>query len=584
MGVSLESAQTEMTLIGNRLEQQYAGTNKGKTVAVTPLGEELVRGLTTMLYLLLGAVFLLLLISCGNAANLLLARAAARTREMAVRSAIGAARGRIVRQLATESLVLGVISGFVGLIIAQLGVLALLALVPANVPRLDEIGIDATVLIFAASLTLLACLLFGLAPALRAARVDVNQALKQGGSRGPQGLGSLLRQGLVVAEVAFSVVLLTGAGLLIRSFAELSSVALGFETRQVLVMETSNPVSNPEEAGRAVRTYKTLLDEVSRTPGIVAAGATRVPPGRIVSSGAYAVDQAAVEGSLSVSSPQGVYSIVSPGAFAALGIPLLSGRDFSAADGPAAPLTAIVNETFARREFPGADPIGHLVKTGMDIPDPMTIVGVVGDIRQNGPGEEGRAEIYMPYEQHPLPSTAMRLVVRTSAPVESVIAALREKARQFAPNMPVRFTTMDDRIAELPNVATPRFRTLLLAIFAVIAVVLAMAGVYGVVSFVVNQRTQEIGLRMALGAGTGQIIRMVLFQGVRMALIGLALGVAGAGAGARLIESMLFDVKPFDPLTYAAVAVLVALVTLGACFLPARRASKIDPMTALRQE
>jgi predicted permease len=581
-GVSPESAQAEMTLIGNRLEQQYSGTNKDKNVAVAPLSDELVQGLPTMLYLLLGAVFLLLLISCGNAANLLLARSAARTRELAVRAALGAARSRIVRQLATESLVLGIVSGLVGLVIARFGTVALVALAPANVPRLDEIGIDTGVLAFAAGLTLFACFLFGLAPALRVARVDVNEALKQGGGRSVHGTGAAVRQGLVVAEVAFSVMLLTGAGLLIRSFAELSSVKLGFQTRQILIMETSNTAPNVEQARRVIRNYQALLDQAARIPGILAVGATRIPPGRTGSDGAYALDQEAVAGKLTVSSPQAVYSIVSPGAFAVLGIPVRSGRDFSAVDGPDAPLTAIINETLAKSAFPSVDPVGHLILTGMDILRPMTIVGIVGDIRQRGPGEEGKAEVYMPYEQHPLPSASMRILARTAGPPENVMGALREKARQLAPDMPVRFTTMDDRMSEI--VAAPRFRTLLLAIFAAIAVVLAMAGVYGVVSFLVNQRTQEIGLRMALGASAGQVVKMVLSQGVLMAAAGLVLGVAGAIAAAQFLSSMLFEVTPFDPLTYCVVASLVALVTLGACLLPARRASRIDPMRALRQE
>jgi predicted permease len=467
-------------------------------------------------------------------------------------------------------------------VIARFGTLALVALAPANVPRLDEIGIDTAVLAFAAGLTLFACFLFGLAPALRVARVDVNEALKQGGGRGVHGTGAAVRQGLVVAEVAFSVMLLTGAGLLIRSFAELSSVKLGFQTRQILVMETSNVAPDVEQARRVIRNYQALLDEAARIPGILAVGATRIPPGRTGSDGAYALDQEAVAGKLTVSSPQAVYSIVSPGAFAVLGIPLRSGRDFSAVDGPDAPLTAIINETLAKSAFPSVDPIGHLILTGMDILRPMTIVGIVGDIRQRGPGEEGKAEVYMPYEQHPLPSASMRILARTAGPPENVMGALREKARQLAPDMPVRFTTMDDRISQI--VAAPRFRTLLLALFAAIAVVLAMAGVYGVVSFLVSQRTQEIGLRMALGASAGQVVKMVLSQGVLMAAAGLVLGVAGAIAAARFLRSMLFEVTPFDPLTYCVVASLVALVTLGACLLPARRASRIDPMRALRQE
>lgn len=581
-GIRVRDAQAEMSVIGKRLERRYPGTNGEKNVAVTPLGEEMVRGVTTMLYLLLGAVLLLMLISSGNVANLLLAKAAGRTREMGVRAALGAGRGRIIRQLATESLVLGAASGLAGLAVANFGILALVSLAPATVPRLEATGIDHAVLAFATILTLFACVLFGLVPALRVAGADVSQALQQAGFRGPRGVRSGLRRAFVIIEIAFSVVLLTGAGLLIRSFSELSNTALGFETRQVLVMETTEPVPDLEGAQRVVRGYKTLLDQISGIPGVVAAGADRIPPGRVLSSGAYSVDQEAAAGKLSVESPQAAYSIVSPGVFAVLGIPVRAGRDFSAADGPSAPLTAIVNETLARKAFPGEDPLGHSILTGMDILKPMTIVGVVGDIRQRGPGEESMPEVYMPYEQHPLPSTALRILVKTSVPPEIVIEPLRQKAKQILPDMPVKFTTMEARMSE--NVAVPRFRTLLLAIFAAIAVALTMAGVYGVVSFLVTQRTQEIGLRIALGARAGQVLKSVLSQGAWMASIGLAVGVAGAAGAARFLSSMLFEVKPFDPSTYVAVAALTMLVTLGACFLPAWRASRIDPMTALRQE
>ena len=323
-GVNLKRAQAEMTLIGNRLARQYPGTNTGKNVAVVRLGEEMVRGLPTMLYVLLAGVCLLLLISCGNVANLLLAKAATRTRELGVRVALGAARGRIVRQLVTESLVLGIASGVVGLVLAKLGTSALVALGPADIPRLEETGIDTTVLAFEAVLTLFACVLFGLTPALQASRLDVNRALKQAGTRGLEYVGSTLRSALVVAEVAFSVVLLTGAGLLIRSYSELNRVALGFETRQVAVMETGNSTTSREEAQRVVRVYQTLLAEIAGIPGVISVGATRVPPGQVESDGAYEVDGAVARG-LSAGSPQAVgssrvdlqackleYSIVSP--------------------------------------------------------------------------------------------------------------------------------------------------------------------------------------------------------------------------------------------------------------------------------
>jgi predicted permease len=580
--VALGHAQSDMAVIGARLAEQYKTSNENKSVSVAPLNDELVRDVRTMLYVLLGSVFLVLLIACGNVANLLLAKAATRTRELGVRVALGAAHGRIIRQLATESLVLGLMSGLVGLALARFGTRVLISLAPGNVPRLEEAGLDTAVLVFSAGLTVLACLLFGMAPALRVTRINVNEAVKSSGGRNPKGVSAAARQALVVAEMGLSVVLLTGAALLMRSFFELSNSALGFETHQVLVAETSMPARTREAATRVVAAYQTVIEQIAAIPGITAVAADRVPPGAVGSTGAYEVDQAARAGALSVNSPMAVYSIVSPGVFSVLGIPLKAGRDFSTADSPDAPLTAIINETLANRAFPGRDPIGHVILNGMDILKPLTIVGVVGDIRQGGPGAEKFAEIFMPFQQHPLPSTSMRILARVSGNPENYASAIRDRFRRLAPEMSVRFTTMDTQIEK--NVAGPKFRTLMLTIFAAIAVVLAMAGVYGVVSFLVNQRTQEIGVRMALGASAPVVARMVLSQGVRMAILGLILGVAGAGALAQTLRSLLFQVQPLDPRTYAIVAGMIALATLGASFLPAWRASKIDPMLALREE
>jgi predicted permease len=578
-GIALREARADMTVIGERLQKDYPVTNAGKNVAVTPIVEELTDSFSNMLYVLFGAVLLLLVISCGSVANLLLAKAASRAREMGLRAALGASRGRLVRQLATESLVLGLSSGAAGLVVAYFGTRTLVALAPAGIPRLEEIAMDGPVLAAAVLLTLGACLLFGLTPAFRAAGSDLAGSLKQG-SRPSTGVGSLLRRSLVAAEIAFSVPLLIGAGLLIRSFDRLSGVALGFDTKQILVMDSRNLGGSPEELARVSRMYESLLAETARLPGVDAVGASRVPPGVVVSNGAYEVDRAA-DGGLSAKSPQAVYSIVSPGAFGALGIPIVQGRDFSDVDRLDGSMTAIVNETLARHAFPGGDAIGHSIVSGMDNPKPMTIVGVVRDIRQAGPGTNPQAEIYMPYLQHPGPATMMRILVRTSSP-EPVMNALRAKAHQLRPEMPVKFTTMEARIAE--NTATPKFRTLLMAIFSGIAVVLTVVGLYGVVAFLVSRNTQEIGLRIALGASPSSVLQSVLSHGLRLAIVGLTIGLALAAAASRFLESLLFEVKPLDPATYMAVAVLTALVALGACVLPAWKATRIDPMVALRRE
>ncbi len=580
--VSLEQAQAQMAAIGARLEKQYPHSNRDESVAVARLRDTMVRDVRRTLWLLVGTVGLVLLIACANVANLLLAKATVRTREIAIRAAVGASRGRIVRQLTTESLLTALGAGAVGLVLAAWGADALVALAPADVPRLAETHIDTGVLVFTFGISVLASLLFGLAPAWQLARTDINEALKQGASRAVAGgRAGRMRRVLVVGEIALAVVLLSGAGLLMRSFAALHNVALGFRPEKVLVMETSVPAS--EDIGsalRAQRFYKTLSGEIAVLPGVSAVGATRILPGQIGSDGAYFIDRPPVPPNFQ--GPQAVYSVVMPGTFSALGIPLKQGRDFSAADQYDAPFTAIINEALARKSFAGEDPIGRVIYCGLDSDKPMKIVGVVGDIRQLGPAIAPEPEIYMPNEQHPRTATGMNVLVRTALEPGALMETLRRKVRELSPDVPVKFTTMEASLAE--NTAAPRFRTLLLGIFAGLAVILAMAGVYGVMAYTVGQRSGEIGLRMALGADAGDVLRLVLRQGLMLAAAGLAIGLAGAAAAARLIESMLFEVKPNDPATYAGVAVLLGVVALAANYIPARRAARIDPLAALREE
>ena len=576
---TLEQAQAQMTAIGGRLARQYPDSNKGKSVAVVRMRDEMVRNVRLTLYLLLGAVALVLLIGCANVANLLLAKATSRTREIAIRAAVGASRGRIVRQLFTESAVLALIAGAAGLLLAKWGSDALVALAPGNVPRLAESGIDGWVLAFTLGLSLAACLLFGLAPALEISRVDLNEALKQGASRVLSGGRSgRMRAALVVAEVALSVVLLAGAGLFIRSFVALHHVALGFQPDHVLVMETSVPASDLAGARRATHLYKDLLADLATLPGVSAVGATRNPPGIVYSDGAYFIDHM---GRFSPSLPDAVYSVMAPGALAALGIPLKRGRDFNGRDTYDAPFTVLINEALARKSFPGQDPLGHMIYCGFDSLKPMRIVGVVGDVRQYGPAVPPAPEIIMPYEQHPLPSTGLSVLVRTTAGT-ALWGPIQRKVREHSAEVPVKFTSMQDLLAE--NTAAPRFRTLLIGIFAAIAVCLAMAGVYGVMAFSVGQRANEIGVRMALGASTGDVLRLILLQGMLLTGMGLAVGLIAAIAATRLLTSMLFEVQASDPLTYVGVAALLAAVSLAASYIPARRAARVDPMTALRQD
>jgi predicted permease len=580
-GVTLEQAQAQMTAIGTRLEEKYPDSNKGKNVAVTRMRDDMVSNFRLTLYVMLAAVGLVLLIACANLANMLLAKAVARTREIAIRAAVGATRSRIVRQLITESIVMALLAGGVGVLLAIWGARVLVALAPADVPRLAETGIDGRVLAFAFGVSVMASLLFGLAPALQVLRIDLNKSLKQGTARAAGGsIADRMRGALVVGEIALSLMLLAGAGLFIKSFLALQNVALGFRPEHVLVVETSVPASDLESARRATRFYKDLLPQLRALPGVLDAGATMAPPGNVHSNGGYWIDHLPQE--LSVSSPQAVLSVVAPGTFAALGIPLKLGRDFNESDTYDAPFAAVINEALAKSAFPGQDPMGYSIYCGLDSLNPMKIVGVVGDIRQYGPAREPSPEIYMAYEQHPFPATHLSVVVRTALEPAALSEAVRRKANERSADVPVKFTTMEASLAE--NVAAPRFRTLLLGIFAGLAVCLAMAGVYGVMSYVVGQRSNEIGLRMALGASPSDVLRLVLRQALTLAGAGIVVGLAGAVAVTQLLASMLFGVKATDPMTYAGVVALLAIVALVASYIPARRAARVDPIVALRYE
>ncbi len=580
-GVNLEQAQTQMAAIGARLEQRYPDTNNGKSVAVTRLRDEMVSNFRLTLYLMLAAVGVVLLITCANLANMLLAKAVGRTREIAIRSAVGASRGRIVRQLITESLLLALIAGTLGVFLALWGSRTLVALAPSDVPRLSETGIDGGVLAFALGVSLLASLLFGLAPALQVLRVDLNTSLKQSVQRtGGGSLADRMRQSLVVAEIALSVMLVACAGLLIKSFVALQNVSLGFQPERVLVVETSVPASDLESARRAMRFYKELLPRVRGLPGVLNAGATVAPPGHVESNGGYWIDH--LPAKLDINAPIAVFSVVAPGTFATLGIPLQRGRDFSDADTYDASFTAVINEAMARQAFPNQDPIGHSLYCGLDSMNPMKIVGIVGDVRQYGPAREPSPEIYMPYEQHPQPATDLSVVVRTSMQPGTISPAVREQIRELSADVPSKFTTMEATLSN--NVATPRFRTLLLGIFAGLALCLALAGVYGVMSYVVGQRANEIGLRMALGASPGDMMRLILRQTLLLAGVGILIGLAGAVAVTQLLTSMLFGVTATDPATYAGVVLLIVVAALIASYIPARRAMRLDPMIALRYE
>jgi predicted permease len=580
-GVSLEQASAQMTAIGARLSEKYPDSNKGKSVVVVRMRDDMVRDFRLTLWVMLAAVGVVLLIACANLANMLLAKAVARTREIAIRTAVGASRGRIVRQLATESVVLALLAGGIGVLLALWGSRLLVALAPGDVPRLSEAGVDSRVLLFALGASLVASLLFGLAPALQALRVDLNKSLKQTSTRTAGGsIADRMRNALVVAEIALSVILLASAGLLVKSFLALENVALGFSSEHVLVMSASVPASDLESSRRATRFYKELLARVGTLPGVQSAGATMAPPGETRSNGSYFVDHLPEQ--MDVSAPQAVFSVAAPNTFATLGIPLRSGRDFNDGDTYDAPFVAVINDALAKAAFAGQDPLGHSIFCGLDSMNGMKIVGVIGDVRQDGPAHDPSPEIYMPYQQHPMPAASLSVVVRTSLEPAALSGAIREQARQLSTDVPVKFTTMEESLDA--NVAAPRFRTLLLGIFAGLAVCLSMAGVYGVMSYMVGQRANEIGLRMALGASPADVLRLVMRQSLLLTVAGVIIGLAGAAAVTQLLTSMLFGVKASDPLTYAAVIVVLIVVALVASYVPARRAMRVDPMIALRYE
>jgi predicted permease len=546
-------------------------------VAVTRIRDELVGDVRLTLYLLLGAVGVVLLIACANTATLLLGKATARTREVAVRAALGAGRRRIARQLLTESFLLALFASAAGLLLAYWGSKALIALAPPGVPRLAETGIDRWVLAFTAGASVVTSVIFGLAPALYASKVDLNDALKRASTRSVIGGGmTRVRRALVVVEIALAVVLVSAAGLLIKSFVALNNVALGYHPEHVLVMRATGT--------RSIRDtnvfFKDVLSEVAALPGVVATGATMALPGHVGSSGIYYFDH--LPERPDPNGPTAVNSVVTPGAFGALGIPLKSGRDFNDGDVRDKPFVAIVNEALIRRSLPGEDPIGRTIFCPFDAPRPMTIVGVVGDVRELGPAREPIPECYMPYRQHVYNNTSLSMVTRTAGDPAALEGTLRRLAYDRAPDIPVTFTTLESDASD--NIAAPRFRTLLFASFAALAVSLAMAGIYGVMAYSVGQRSNEIGVRIALGASTGTVMRQVVRQGLVLTGLGLMLGLAGAGAATRVLASVLFQVKPNDISIYIGVGVLLGAVALMASYIPARRASRIDPLEALRQE
>jgi predicted permease len=567
------------------LEQQFPETyppSRRFSFSIRPLLEQVVGDIRFTLYVLLGAVSCVLLIACANVANLLLARAAVREREMAIRTAMGAGRWRVVRQLLTESVLLASVGGVLGLVFAVWGLALLRWLNPGNIPRMSTIGIDAGVLAFTSAVTVLTGVLFGLAPALRSSRVSLSETLKEGG-RSQAGSGHRrLRNLLVVAEIALSLVLLIGAGLLIRSFIRVQQVEPGFAPQNVLSMRMS--VEGTAYADKEVRInfYQQLWERILRLPGVEAAGGVSALP----LSGGIGWGGITIEGYNPGSGENMIQAdqrIASVGYFETMKIPLIRGRFFTEHDAKESVQVAVIDQNMARTYWPNADPIGKRLKRGgANSTAPwMTVVGVVGNVKHYALDTDSRVAFYTPHQQNPL--GWMHVAVRTSGDPGGLAAAVTREARALDPNVPIYdVKTMEQLLSE--SLVRRRFAMLALGLFSVVALVLAALGIYGVMSYTVAQRTREIGIRLALGAQTRSVLKLVIGQGMLLAVFGVGLGLVVAAAMARLIASLLFGVTATDPGTFLVIALLLAGVALLACYLPARRAAKVDPMVALRYE
>jgi putative ABC transport system permease protein len=578
---SIEQAQQEMQQISAALDQEFYGFGFG--INIVPMHAHVVKTVRPMLWVLLGAVGFVLLIACANVANLLLARAVAREKEIAIRTALGAGRWRLIRQLLTESVVLATVSGALGLVLTYLGLKALIALAPDNVPRLNEMSIDARVLVFTIGVSMITGIIFGLVPAFQSSKPDLNETLKEGG-RGSTGgaRGRRVRSILVVAEVAFALVLLTGAGLMIRSFLLLQEVKPGFNPENLLTMRLRLPQTKYSDAAQLTPFYQQLIERVRALPGVKTAGTvSHLPLSGAYQSGTITVEQPLA--SVDNASFECDRRVVSPDYFDAMGIEVMNGRPFNDHDRQGSLMVCLVDETFARRFWPNEDPLGRRVKIGgsQSTAPWLTIVGVVAHVKHYGLNAQGREFIYFPYTQ--TPARQMFLAVRTEGDPSNLAGPVRNEIASLDPDQPIADIRNMEQIV-YGSVAQPRFNTLMLGIFAAVALILSAVGVYGVMNYSVAQQTHEIGIRMALGAQQNHILAMVIQQGFVLVGIGVAIGLAGAFVITQFMSSMLYGVKAMDPTTFIGVAIILALVALIASYIPARRATRVDPMIALRYE
>jgi putative ABC transport system permease protein len=582
-GVTVEQAQAEMTAIGTRLATEFPLQDSGFTLRVEPYRQVVVGDVKTPLLILLGAVGLVLLIACANIANLLLSRATSRGREIAVRIALGAARARIVRQLLTESALLGLLGGIAGVLLAIWGVWALRPLLPADVARINSVHVGGSVLAFALFLSLGAALAFGLAPAFLARPTNVPAGLKEGNERSGQRRGGLLRNFLAVAEISLAMVLLFAAGLLVRSFALVTSVHPGFDPASVIRAEVSLPQFQYATPQQWTAFAEELMPRLHALPGLQdSAFAAPLPMDR-QGAATFPFSIVGAPPLPAGKTPSADYATVSPGYFRVMRIPLLRGRFFNEQDSPSRAKVAIISETLARRYFPNEDPLGRQMKFGFPPNTDVSreIVGIVGDVRDVSLSRDPGPMMYVPFAQAPL--YGGEVVVRSALGVSSVAAGIRQAVKSIDKDLPVTdVESFPEAVGA--SIAQERFRTLLLGSFSAIALLLATVGLFGVISYSVSQRTHEIGIRMSLGAKPRDVLRLILGQGGKLAVLGLSVGTVAALLLTRLLSGLLYGVSPTDPLTFVAVVLVLLGVALAASYLPARRAMRVDPIVALRHE
>jgi predicted permease len=583
-GVSVSQSQTELNVLAKEWEKVPNGAGWFNS-KITPLTSQVAGDTRRPLLLLLCAVGVVLLIACANVANLLLARSLGRRREFTLRAALGAAQSRLARQLLTESVLLAFFGGVVGLLLGELAIRFVKTFGPLNIPRLYEIRLDLGVFAFTFAVTLLTGLLFGLAPAFGATRENLVETLKEGGQRSGSGPArQKIRSALLVSEVALALVLVIAAGLLVRTFFHLLKVDPGFNTSRVLMFELTLPGARYPDKDSLAGVYGKVLNRLNDIPGVQAAGlGSPMPMSGGQESSAFAIPGRTFDKSLD-HAPIASYTIASPGYFSAIGTPILRGRPFLDSDTADSQPVAIISKTLADQFYPGEDPIGKSIKLPPAKFPTLTIVGIAADVKHFTVRESTGPEFYVAYTQKPYPDMlTMQVALRTQADPRAIIGSAREAIRSVDPTLPIAkvstlATLVDDSMTQ------PRFSMLLLAAFAALALVLASIGIYGVISYAVAQRTQEFGIRLALGAQPRNVFSMVLGQGARLALLGIVLGFIAAFAATRLMASLLFGVQPTDPITFVAVPSLLMGVALLACYIPARRATRVDPLVALRYE